>query len=237
MVWMLALAAALLGTWLCPPTREVWDALDLATFQLLNGNLEGSRPLQVFWAIANHRAFDLLPFVITLWLAKRFVFDDGGRHAASRAALTLAAALTMLVGRKVGTADMFEFDRDSPSLAVEGALRLSQAVPWIDAKDSSRWSYPGDHCMFLVMLTIFFWVVVGRRSGLIFLAITVACSLPRLVSGGHWLTDDLVGSTVIALPTMGIFFGTSLHTGFARALLPLTSRVLARRERRPRATA
>lgn len=230
-----AIPALSVGAWLHPTTREMWDAVDLAVFRALNGTLDRPPWWQVTWAVANHRAFDVVPFVITIALMLRHTFGDGARHAVSRGAAIAAAVLAMLIGRKLGTMPMRPIERESPSLVVDGAVRLSEVVPWIDAKDSSGHSFPGDHCLFLIMLTIFFWVSAGRRTGLVFVGITLVFSLPRLVCGAHWLSDDLVGSVAIALPAMGLYLGTPLHGALTRRLEPLAALVLGRWTRSARA--
>jgi membrane-associated phospholipid phosphatase len=233
-----AAAGLLLGSWFLPPTRAWWDLLDVATFRTLNGSLDGPRAWQVFWAAANHRAADLVPLAFMLWLLARYVFAGTLQQAAQRSALLAAAVCAMLIARQVAEFDAFEVDRNSPTWVLDDPIRLSELVPWIDAKDASRHSFPGDHCLFLTMLAIFTWRAAGWRNGAISAGAAVVFSLPRLVSGAHWLTDDLVGSAAIALLAMGAFFGTPLHAVLAGWFEPLTTWVLARwqrfaRERRP----
>ena len=40
----------------------------------------------------------------------------------------------------------------------------------------------------------------------------VVFSLPRLVGGGHWLTDDIVGGGFLSLTTLAWGLATPLHT-------------------------
>ncbi len=227
------LAALLLGSWLFPHTRTLWDRLDLATFQLLNGSLDGPRWWQVAWAAANHRLFDLVPALLTLAVFCAFVLAGDRRHMARRAAAGLAVALFILFARKVVGLDIFLVRRESPTRVVEGAIRLSRIVPWISAKDSSTRCFPGDHCLFLLMLASFFWCYGRIAWGLSYAAFTAVFSLPRLVSGAHWLTDDLVGSGFITLVSMSLLLATPLQGWLERLFTPVARRLLRRWERPP----
>lgn len=223
-----AAAAALLGSWLYTPTREWWDALDVATFRLLNDSLEGRPGWQVLWAAANHRAADLVPLTLMLWLLSRWVFGDDGLRAARRSAVLVAAACFMVIGRQVARLEFFDIDRRSPTRVLDDVFRLSELVPWIDAKDGSGHSFPGDHCLFLMMLAIFLWRSAGWHHGLAGGAAVVVFSMPRLVGGAHWLTDDLIGSSVVALLVMGVFYGTPIHRVATGWIEPLTAWALER---------
>ncbi|MBI4878702.1 MAG: hypothetical protein HY812_03455 [Planctomycetes bacterium] len=222
------LAGLLLGSWLCPSTRIHWEHLDRAAFHLLNGSLDGPGWWQVAWAAANHRLFDLVPAVLTLAIICAFVFAGDRRQMVRRAAAGVAVALFILLVRKLAGLDVLDIHRHSPTRVVSGAIRLSKVVPWISSKDASTQSFLGDHCVCLLMLTGFFWYYGGVAWGLCYAAFTAVFSLPRLVSGAHWLTDDLVGSGSIALASMSLLLATPLHGFFERLLMPAAGRLLRR---------
>ncbi len=223
--WLLG--GLLLGSWFFGPTRVVWDRLDLAVFNALNGSLAGPHWWKVFWAMANNRAFDLVPAGITTFVIFAFVRADHGRYSVGRSAAILMLAVFILAVRKIASIDILEVLRSSPSLVIDGAIRLSEEIPWIVTKDHSSKSFPGDHSLVLMMLLPFFWVYAGSAWGIGYSALTVIFSLPRLVSGAHWLTDDLVGSGAIALFSMSLLLATPLHSRMTRALEPLPRKAFA----------
>ena len=80
------------------------------------------------------------------------------------------------------------------------------------------------------MLIFFFWHYGGRRYGLPFVVLTVVFSLPRIVVGAHWLTDDLVGSGFFALLGIGLLFATPLKDTMLAILEPIVRLFLGRFE-------
>lgn len=226
----LLLAAALLGTWFLPATRALWDLVDFAVFRFLNGSLRDAPEWwAVLWAAANHRAFDLATFVITLVFFVVFV-RRGGRAARRRLAAGAAVALFIVFVREAIQIDALHVPRESPTRVVDGAVRVSRLVPWIPCKDGSKKCFPGDHFLFVSMLDVFFWFYGGRRWGLAYAPIALLAALPRLVGGAHWLTDDVVGSGAVVSASMGIYLATPLHALLLRPAERLLGRFAPARQ-------
>lgn len=218
-------AALLLGSWLLPASRAWWDGLDRAVFHALNGSLAAGGLWQGFWAIANWRPFDLvaggvLLFLLWRWLRSGQPARGGGeaseilaQRLAAFAAFALLVVFINLLFQQI--LHLLEYRRVSPSGVLPGAVRLSETVTWIRAKDYSGLSFPSDHGFVLIAAVVYFWNRGGRALGGMAALLLAPFVLPRLVSGGHWLTDTLVGAAIMALVGMSWWFATPAHGVFA----------------------
>ena len=226
-----ALALLLVASWLTPATRQLWDGFDLAVFRLLNDSLALGHGWQMFWAVANYRALDLLPaalilavFVASIWGRPRDVQNQRW------ALLGVLAAVLIFVPplMELVVHETLHYSRPSPTLMLDDTLRLSQLVPSIKAKDASPACFPGDHAFVLLTVTSFFWYVGRRRDALLATLIAAMFALPRLVSGAHWATDVLIGGGTAALLAGSWAFATPLCHRLATLLHPLVCAVAAR---------
>lgn len=205
--------------WQDLPFRGWWDSLDRRLFFALNGSMEGSPASQKFWAIANHRAFDLVSAVLVLALFAIYALRDQGRALAKALAQFLLFFLFTLC--VIEFAKLFlDIGRKSPSLVLEPVLRLSELVPEIRAKDASGNSFPGDHATVLMIYTGYLWKVAGRRYGIAMVIIAILFVLPRVVGGAHWATDVLVGGLSVALFGLAWLFATPLFGWLEHFFLP-----------------
>lgn len=205
-------AGILVAVWILPPAAPWMDRLDRTIFQGLNQTLQGHPNWQYLCALANHRAMDAIAGVTLLALLVPSLRRPGQRDW--RFALATLASMGVAIGViRVAVGDgivggLLSYHRSSPSLVVPGALRLSQLVPAVDAKDASPWSFPGDHGFVLLTIAIFLAKRSGWKWGLGGLILAVGFSLPRLISGAHWTTDLLVGSLSLALLANAWLFGS-----------------------------
>lgn len=192
-------------------TRELWDCVDLWTYRLCNGSLEGRPIWQLWWAFANTRYFDLgvlsIQLVYFMWVGPKaslrqrfaqFLFLYLFAHTAQ----TLAHASLERVLHVL---------RHSPTAALGDGVRLVHLIPWAHVKDASWQSFPGDHTVIVMLWALFCGFFKGanyRRPALLFAALV--CS-PRLFSGAHWLSDLVVGGGSFTLVLYAIGAYTPLH--------------------------
>ena len=114
--------------------------------------------------------------------------------------------LSVLVGIFIAKSIGGEIESFSPSLQLTPFYDLNNLVDGLKAKTGSDDSFPGDHGMAGLVYFVAFIVFV-RRPGPVFLAmiIAIANTAPRLIGGGHWLSDVLagaVGFTLLLYPWM-----------------------------------
>ncbi len=224
-------ALALYASWSYPPFAVAWKGLDFSVFKALDGYLRTHPGTHTFWALMNHRIVDYVgaAFFVCLFIfaARRSPSLDRGRWLARGIAL----AVLLLVILDISEGVVFHFESPSPTLAVEGAFRLTQAVPWVNAKDSSSASFPGDHGTAVLLFSAALWYFGGRRIGLVAVCGSALLLLPRLVAGAHWLSDIAVGSTAAAVGGVGLVYALHLHRlaenlvfAFVRPLADLLAR-------------
>lgn len=104
---------------------------------------------------------------------------------------------------------VWHYHRLSPSLSLTNALRIPQETISVYFKDSSRRSFPGDHALFLFSWALFWSWGYPRSIAIKALIVAAFFSFPRLLLGGHWLSDLTLGSFVPAW----IFAQITLNNG------------------------
>ena len=230
-------AIILLASWLLPVSRGWWDQLDVAVFRFLNGSLRLGELWQILWALGNIRLTDvffgaLMLLVIILWLWGRPREIQNMKCAAFGGLAMFLVATPLVLHLVIQT--WLGYSRYSPSLVVDGALRLSKLVPSIDSKDVAITSFPGDHAFVLITFTAFFWYLGPRRFAVTASVLAFIFMLPRLVGGAHWLTDDVIGGVVPAVLVVSWLLATPLGYYLTKMFLPLVKGIIALIPRRLR---
>ena len=234
LIWLHLGALLLLASWLWPASRALWNQLDNQAFHLLNGSLALHPWWSGFWAISSLRVFDLLAagLMLVIILRKDYLFSQNDRW---HALFTFIGLLVMLLIFRVlfsRLVDALDWQHSSPSLMIEGSLRLSEQFPWLaehlDLKDASKRSFPGDHASVLMLWGAF--LALSARGGklALVLLLTLFLMLPRLVAGAHWLSDDLVGGVILVLLAFAWGYCTPFAELLASGLLRLTNPILKR---------
>ena len=188
---------ALLVSWFVEPSRSIWLALDDRFFWATNDTLVWSRWWQVLWAAANFRAADLVAASFMVGLYALYVFRRGKDEFIRWFANGLMLTGLFVVAKRFADA-LSVVHRRSPTLVYDDAHRLTELVPWISAKDAAVDSFPGDHCMVLLLCAgvISFYLPRAWAAGA--WVIAVLFTVPRMMSGAHWLTD-VIGSLTLGL--------------------------------------
>lgn len=211
---LLGLTTLLAISWLWAPLRTCWQSADLALFYSLNRPIAESHLYALGWAIMNMRPVDALVGVLLFSLILR----GGWTVPASRVRHTMIAMVVLLLWMvllRVGFTsllDAIHWSRASPSETLSDAIKLTQVFPGWDEKyhlkDGSPISFPGDHASVLLIWAMWVSRFVSPAKQAIVWCLALFFSLPRLVAGAHWLSDDLVGGLAIAL----FAYGTAVHT-------------------------
>lgn len=221
------LALAVLASWRWPPVQLLWDRFDLEVFHLLNAPLASNAAWAHVWGVFNMRLVDLGFGLIMLGILVKgnFIFTAAQvRQALYAFVAVLVLLLLIRVGPLNELVKAMHWQRASPSLTVDGAVRLTALFPdWATdwhMKDSSGRSFPGDHAAVLLLWAIFLSPFArGWRRWLVW-GLALLFMLPRLVSGAHWLSDVLVGGVFLA-PTA---IGWGLYTPYAAKACALMER-------------
>jgi membrane-associated phospholipid phosphatase len=211
-----SLSAGLLLSWFLEPTRSLWLSIDDRLFWFLNGSLAGGAAWQGFWAAANNRVVDAFSALLMIGLFAHFARLNSGNNKDAIAAVFVLLVGLVIAGVQLGKA--MPIDRLSPTLLYPGSLRLSELVYWIPTKDASADSFPGDHATALLIFAGVITLYLPRAYAALAWLIFFVFMTPRLVSGAHWLTDDLVGSVAVAGFVLSVVFATPLHRSVTQRL-------------------
>ena len=211
-----------------PFTKDVWNTLDRKCFYVLNSSLVDSPNWRFFWSVLNSRLGDWLSELIPITLLLLSIFELKGRARKKQAYellfLVIITTFTLVCINKLLITKIFHIYRESPTLVLGQGESLAKAFPFLNNKDASVQSFPGDHAtrIFLVSFLMFSqcrkeiaWT--GFLSGLIFV-------LPRLFSGAHWLTDIIFGALVIATLVWTFSIHTPMRKAFVNTCLKMTNK-------------
>lgn len=202
-------AVLLFASWLLDPTRSLWMELDNWAFWAMNNSLAQGRAWQWFWAITNNRFFDLVPAACMLILYSHCSLGKDRQNLNRYIAIGILMLITILLASQFGKA--LPIERPSATFAFPEALRISQLVPEIITKDTSGDSFPGDHGLVLLLYAGFVGFFMPRIYGAIATIMMVLFTLPRLMSGAHWLTDEIVGAVAIGAVILSWLLATPLY--------------------------
>jgi len=203
-LWVLshiALIAALL-LWFNPLTHPFLQHLDETVFQIFNGNLVDKPFWQVFWGLLNDRRETklnlLFAALINLWVILA-TQDKALRY--QRIKKIIYFWICFQIGFMIQEGifnNWLHIARDSPSLVLKPAVKLSQVLQNFNLKEGTQHSFPSGHAFSLIYWASFTLFCAPRRIGMIALFIAILLCLPRLFIGAHWLSDE-VFSVLMAL--------------------------------------
>lgn len=226
--WFLVLAL-LSASYLIPSARSFWQQLDEQGFFFLNSWIETSPTWQAFWAIANHPIADWIEDLVFIVFFFFYIkTGKGSEEKIKRVAHLLVLALTLALVIKFINQGFFRyvvyFGRESPSITMEPVTLLSKHIDWIKVKCRSHSSFPSDHATTALLFTGYY-CMLSEKSLHRTLAVLYGLflCLPRLIIGAHWLTDILLGSSVIVVLALGFLFLTPLHSRLEHLFVSLLS--------------
>lgn len=202
-------AVSLLLSWLLEPTRNLWLQLDNRVFWAMNNSLAWGKAWQWLWAVANNRAFDLVAAAAMLSLFASQVMGGKRNDLHRLLSILLLTVITAIFAVQIGKA--IPVERSSPTVDYQNVLLLSELIPQIVTKDTATDSFPGDHGLVLFIVAGFVIFYLPRFQAVLACCFAIIFTLPRLMGGAHWLTDEIVGAVSITLLVLSCFFATPLH--------------------------
>ncbi len=211
--WHLVIAL-LIGSFLWAPTRALWTQMDIAFFKWINGSLADRPWWQYFWALANHKLADWVEDIFILGFFFLYIRTvQKGLRLQKTAGLLFSilyiAAIIYFVNR-LFFRKYCQIPRESPTLVVDGSVRLSEQISWLHVKDDSTKSFPGDHGTTALLFAASYFLLAGWRLGIWALFYGIFLCLPRLITGAHWLSDVIIGSGCITIFFLSWAFCTPL---------------------------
>lgn len=199
-----------------------WKSLDVSTFNALNGQLKESKSKQFFWAHTNRRIFDLVSAGAMVLIYGIFVLRGTREERIERIKGGLYMSVCMLAALAFVQIlhSIFEVGRLSPTkVPLEGSIRLSEYEHiTFELKDASKQSFPGDHSAVLFIIAAFITYYAKRFYAVAAILVAAAFIMPRMVGGGHWMTDIFVGGGALTLITVSWALCTPLQRKFYKLL-------------------
>jgi len=217
----IVLALGLATSWLFPITRSWWDTADYATFAFLNGTLRNRETWQLILTLASlNTAKIVIGFFMSIFYL-HYLFYGKNNSTLQRfvelCTLTIIAAVGIIL-IKIFIHTGIDYHRRSPSLTINEAFRLSHVFPGYHIRDASANSFPGDNAIVLFSWTGILWFLGKKAYGIPATMFALIFTLPRLISGAHWLSDVIIGGGAISLITLAF----TLHTSYLKSILNLT---------------
>jgi membrane-associated phospholipid phosphatase len=212
-----------------PLYNFLWKFVDAKCFHAMTALIAKSAFWQNFWALANHRIGDAIEdvfFVIFfVWLIKITPRGQKLQKSAEFFFLALLTASVVLLINNFLFKQLIHIVRHSPSIELGGAPQLAHFVSWIKVKGGSQASFPSDHSTTALLFVCTFLYL--SRNTLLSLCVCLygafLCS-PRLISGAHWLTDILCGSSSVVL----VVFSWVFYTPFASFCIKTTHKIFVK---------
>jgi len=206
------------------PTRSIWDSLDEKFFAYTNGLLDSDSPYRLAVAIMSSRVFqygaDIIVFgAIGFHVLKKISFRPLPLVGEASIAAILWAAL-LIASKSFSTS----LGRPGPTRFYDNAVELSNVYAW-ELKDAAHSSFPASQAsidLLALVVGLYFLRRVNVGVSVALLAVVLCCTLtiPRLLSGAHWLSDVTAGSAALAL----IFAGWVLGSPLIKACVPIAIR-------------
>lgn len=227
------LALLLISSWFFEPTRSFWLLLDIKLFWFFNNSLrDGSDGWRYLWAMLNMKHFDRVVALILLGIFVVHGIRSGrklwGRHIGIMTAMFIVLGIWTGYGTVTGLGQLLPIERLSATLEFPDSFRLAQWATDLKTKDASPDSFPGDHGMILLIVAGFISYYFSRSYAWFAIIFAVLGTLPRVVAGAHWLTDEVIGAVFIAALALSWNFHTPVGELIVRKVDQLSTWVFGR---------
>jgi membrane-associated phospholipid phosphatase len=213
-------------SWMFEPTRGLWLYIDNVSFWFFNDSLKnGGDGYRYFWALVNMQEFDKVVAVLLLGIFVVHGISKGkalwGRHFGIMVAMFVVLGIWTGYGNHTGIGQLLPFERLSATLEYPDSFRLAQWSTELKTKDASADSFPGDHGMILLIVAGFVAYYFSRNYAWFAFILAVIGTMPRVVAGAHWVTDEVVGAIFIAMLALSWNF----HTPAGEYMVRISDRV------------
>jgi Kdo2-lipid A phosphotransferase len=84
---------------------------------------------------------------------------------------------------------IFSINRDSPSIVLEGSIKISEILNNNNLKDYSNNSFPAGHALVLTYWALFINLYGNKVIKIIAIITAILLIMPRMITGAHWFSD------------------------------------------------
>lgn len=183
--------------------------LDTAVFLFLNKNLLNHSFAQHFWGILSHKHESWINIVVMLSLNFLAVFMIPKDKRSKAIAITIYCWLSFQVIILVNTLifqKILQINRNSPSVVIGNAIKLSVVLNNLNLKDYSHNCFPAGHALVLMYWALFINLYAPRIMMVLVGLVCFLFTMPRMITGAHWLSD-----TLFSLVLGWIYFKFSMY--------------------------
>ncbi|MBQ9221657.1 phosphatase PAP2 family protein [Succinivibrio sp.] len=216
------LGVLLFFSWFHADANSFWPVVDKSVFFTFNHLLGENEFFRYLVAFTNLRFFDVFGFLAMALVFLFYFLKHDKDYRRFMICMGITMLLTAVIAKQV--AMTLDFDRPSPTLHFsalgENVLYVSKLTEW-PAKDWSKSCFPGDHGMCLIIFCVYMLRYFGLKSFLAGLLITVLFSLPRVMSGAHWVSDIAVGAVTVNLVVLSWILLTPVSDFIIASLMKL----------------
>jgi len=180
--------------WFLPLTHDVCQNIDTQTAIWLNNSVDSSRPWQLLWGYLNHQNENWLNVLFMMGLNVIGIYALPKKQRPQATVLVLYFWLffqIVLLMTHLIFSDWLHVERGSPSLVITPWILLTDVLNMDNIKVYSERSFPAGHILVLVFWAQFTMLYGVKWIRRVAIATVLVLTLPRLISGAHWLSDIL----------------------------------------------
>lgn len=198
----------LLLSFLLIPHAYLWGPVNHTLFKTFNSTLYLGKPIQLLWALLNHRVNDwVIDLVFFSFFINYIKTTDHKSKLHKTIELFMIVSImyfTIFVINKTIFRYYFPIQINSPSIVYSNYLNLNTLIPFIKSKVYAYSSFPGDHATTAMLFYFLTKPLFKPKASKLIGFYIVFLILPRLVAGAHNFTDILLGSLPIAFITASL---------------------------------
>ena len=187
---------------------KLFQSLDTECFLFLNKILLNNTFAQYFFGILSHKNESWLNVIVMVMLnvLALFMIPKDRRLKAIYMVLYcwLSFQVVLLINSLIFQ-KMFYINRDSPSVVIDGIIKLSSVLNNTNIKDYSNNSFPAGHALVFMYWVLFINLYAPKKITIFAGIISVLLVIARMITGAHWFSD-----TVVALILGWIYFNLSI---------------------------
>lgn len=196
--------------------HQKFNYIDSSFFLFMNKNLLNNRFSQNFWGLLCHKNESWINVIVMIGINILSILvmyrplDNNQIISPTKRRIFLVLycwlsfqvflLINILIFQKI-----LHIHRDSPSILISGAVRLSETLSNLNIKDYSNNSFPAGHALVLIYWALFVNLYATNIIKIISVVVCIFLVLSRMISGAHWLSD-----TVFSLILGWVYFNLSM---------------------------
>ena len=187
---------------------KLFQLLDTECFLFLNKFLLNNTFSQHFWGMLSHKHESWINVIVMLLLNVLAVFMIPQAKRSKAILIILYCWISFQVILLINIVifqKILQLHRDSPSVVIDSAIKLSNVLNNFNIKDYSNNSFPAGHTLVLIYWTLFINLYAPKKITAIAILVSILLIMPRMITGAHWLSD-----TIFSLVLGWMYFNISI---------------------------